>query len=64
MRLPWAVPVLQIHMFRITLFIVLVIGALSPIFRQDDEARYVGAVCIVVLSALAMRFLFFPKRGS
>lgn len=57
------IPTLQNDLFIATVIIVIFLGALSPIFRADDVAKYVGAFSVVVLTVLSMRGVFKrPER--
>ena len=58
----------QKHIFSGTLLAMLSLGALSSVFRTDNEARIVSLVCVGNLGALSMwlyvgRHWSLPKRG-
>jgi len=53
---------LQNDLFILTVIIVLFFGALSPVFRDDDLSKYVGAFAVVVLTILSLRGVF--NRGN
>ena len=44
--------------------IVLGIGALSPVTRDDAIADYVGVIATVILTGLAMKAVLGPKSGK
>jgi hypothetical protein len=56
----WA---LQIAAFKGTLLILLAMGAISPIFRNDLSAICVCAFCVAVLTILASFTLFRRERS-
>ena len=54
----------QDYLFRGTIVIVLGIGALSPVTRDDAIADYVGVIATVILTGLAMKAVLGPKSGK
>jgi len=51
------------RIYRTTLLVALAFGAVSPVFRQDMLAKYVGFVSTIVLTVLAAyRVLRIPER--
>lgn len=58
-----AMNALRLRIYRITLLIALAFGAVSPVFRQDMVAKYVGFVSTLVLTVLAAyKVLRLPVR--
>jgi len=55
---------IQHNLFLATVIIVLFFGALSPVFRDDDIAKYVGAFSAVVLTVLSMLSVFRHPEKS
>jgi hypothetical protein len=54
---------LRMRIYRTTLLVALAFGAVSPVFRQDMLAKYVGFVSTIVLTVLAAyRVLRIPER--
>jgi hypothetical protein len=43
----------QLLIFRGTLLLALLAGAVSPVFRDDGAAKAVGVICVVILTCLA-----------
>jgi hypothetical protein len=59
-----SMPRLQAQIFRGTLLMALLFGAVSPAFRADIVAKVVGVICAVVLAGLAApRFLNVRRSG-
>jgi hypothetical protein len=45
-------------MMNYTLIILLALGLISPVFRQDTEAIFVSAVCAAILLLVATRVIW------
>ncbi len=49
---------IQNYLFKFTVLIVVFFGALGPVFRADDVARYVGFACVMILFVGCLVLIF------
>lgn len=52
---------LHAALMKLAVLLGLMVGAATPIFRHDIEARYVSAICLAILALLATIALFPPS---
>ena len=55
---------LQLVALKGAILLLLMLGAISPIFRRDAVALYVSVFCVAVLSILAGTALFSRRKTS
>ena len=52
---------IQKHLFYGTILVLLYLGSLSSVFRDDDEAKVVSVVCATMLFALSVLYYLSRK---
>jgi hypothetical protein len=57
-------PRVQLLIFRGTLLLALLTGAVSPVFRSDGTAKVVAVVCAIILTCLAAPRVFHVRSGA
>jgi hypothetical protein len=54
----------QNRLFKVTVIIVLFFGGLSPAFREDKTAQYVGIFSVTLLTVLSLMYVLGQNKES